>query len=202
MTNIYRSHLKRSFDIVGSGLGLAVLGLPVLTIAFTCAAIQGTSPFYCQKRIGRNQDAFTIYKIKTMKDGIEPKVDGIELPSMDRITRVGKFLRKSKIDELPQLINILKGDMSFVGPRPVTQLNTALAADKKRHTVRPGLTGLAQISNYHTLPVDDRIKLDHEYVDNLSFTKDLKYLLLTPKRILDQANAPLFGDFAHLNKKM
>ena len=202
MKNIYRSHLKRSFDIAGSGLGLAVLGLPVLTLAFACAAIQGTSPFYCQKRIGRNQDTFTIYKIKTMKDGIGPKVDGIELPSMDRITRVGKFLRKSKIDELPQLINILKGDMSFVGPRPVTKLNTALAADKKRHTVRPGLTGLAQISNSQTLPVAERIRLDHEYVDKLSFTQDLKTLLLTPKRILDQANAPLFGDFSHLNKKM
>ncbi|GAA3606993.1 sugar transferase [Flavivirga amylovorans] len=142
------------------------------------------SVFFLQKRPGKNEKIFRIIKYKTMND--KKNENGHLLPDCDRLTKFGNILRKTSLDELPQLINVLIGNMSFIGPRPllIRYLPYYTKFEKKRHSVRPGITGLAQISGRNLLDWDSRLKKDIEYVENLSFLLDLNIFLKTIKKVI------------------
>lgn len=146
------------------------------------------SPFFFQKRPGKNEKVFSIMKFKTMTD--KRDANGDLLPNKERLTKFGSFLRKSSLDEIPQLINIIKGDMSLIGPRPlrVHYLQYYTKRECKRHTVRPGITGLAQVSGRNALYWDDRLELDVKYVENISLLMDLKILFMTFLRLFNSEN--------------
>lgn len=141
-----------------------------------------------QKRPGKDAKIFTVYKFRTMR--VETEKDGRPLSDMERITKVGAFLRKTSIDELPQLFNIIRGEMSFIGPRPLLEnyLPYYTEEEKKRHNVLPGITGWAQVNGRNLISWDDRLKLDIEYVDNISFLFDFKIFILTILKILKCEN--------------
>lgn len=180
--------MKRIFDIAVSGTGLVVTAVPVLCAAFTMAAVNRASPFFTQERVGKDGKPFKIYKIKSMNDDRDEH--GRLLPDEKRVTKLGILLRKSRIDELPQLLNVFKGDMSLVGPRPIATYVTALAEDKKRHTVLPGLTGPAQLENKNTLTNQQWLALDHQYADSHSVLGDIAIILKTPLKLWKNRNTP------------
>ncbi|WP_228237532.1 sugar transferase [Allomuricauda sp. M10] len=177
---------KRLFDVSLSTF-LLIITLPVtLLTGLALAFANGENPFFLQERPGLNEKIFKIIKFKTMnnkKDG-----DGHLLPDKDRLTSLGKVVRKLSIDELPQMINIIKGDMSFVGPRPllVSYLPYYTGDEKLRHTVRPGITGLAQVSGRNNLTWDKRMEKDIAYVKNRSFALDFKIFRMTFKKVIKQ----------------
>lgn len=178
---MYRFFFKRPLDLIAATIGL-LLVLPIfliLVIALTIAN-KGT-PFFIQKRPGKNEKIFSIIKFKTMTD--KKDINGNYLPDAARLTSLGKIVRKTSLDEIPQLINIIKGDMSFIGPRPllIRYLPYYYETEKKRHTIRPGISGLAQVSGRNILNWDDRLKKDIEYVENLSLTLDFKIFIKTIK---------------------
>jgi len=179
--------MKRSIDIVLSVIILLLIS-PLLIIS--AIAVKLTSPgpiLYLQKRVGRNGKLFTIYKFRTMVKDAHKKGLGYELVEGDaRITKVGLFLRRWSIDEFPQLINVLKGDMSLVGPRPTLEYQVKQYDDfqRRRLEVRPGMTGLATVSGRNLLSWNERIELDVWYVDNYSLTLDFKIILATFRTIL------------------
>tara|TARA_R110002126_G_scaffold3263_1_gene18556 strand:+ start:254701 stop:255288 length:588 start_codon:yes stop_codon:yes gene_type:complete len=182
--------LKRTFDIVAAA-ALVTITLPLL-IGASCAtalSLRGT-PIYKQKRIGLNGQDFTIYKIKSMRDAYD--IDGRALPDSERITAIGKILRASKIDELPQFFNVLAGDMRIVGPRPAPTYMNVLAKDNARHSVRPGLTGLAQLACQGTLTDDEILAFDHQYVAQHSLRNDLWIMAQTPITIVKNLHAPTY----------
>ncbi|MGK0413258.1 MAG: undecaprenyl phosphate N,N'-diacetylbacillosamine 1-phosphate transferase [Polaribacter sp.] len=146
------------------------------------------NPFFFQHRPGKNGKIFTIMKLKTMNDKKDD--EGNLLPDEKRLTKVGGFIRKTSIDEIPQLINVIKGDMSLVGPRPLIIRYLPFYTDKEqlRHTVRPGITGLAQVNGRNTLKWDERLALDVDYVENLSFKQDLKILYNTVLKVIVSEN--------------
>ncbi len=141
-------------------------------------------PFFVQERPGKNEKIFSIVKFKTMNDLTDDQ--GNLLPDRERLTPVGSFVRKTSLDELPQLINVIKGEMSFIGPRPllIRYLPFYKEEERKRHSIRPGITGLAQVSGRNLLNWDDRLGLDVEYVKQVSFILDLKIVLRTIKNVL------------------
>lgn len=171
--------MKRLFDFIVASTVLMVL-LPVIIIVAILIRLKLGSPiFFTQDRPGLNDKIFKMYKFRSMTDACDE--NGKLLSDKERITKFGSFLRGSSLDELPGLWNILKGDMSLVGPRPllVEYLKFYTATESKRHNVRPGLTGLAQVSGRNNLAWDDRLKMDVDYVNNQSFLLDLKILFLT-----------------------
>ena len=171
--------LKRSFDLILS-LILILLFSPILFVLTILVYWQlGYPILFKQSRPGINKKIFNIYKFRTMTDEYDDK--GVLLPDSNRLTAFGKFLRLSSLDELPALWNVLKGDMSLVGPRPllIQYLPYYTEEENKRFLVRPGITGLAQISGRNYLPWDDRLKLDIKYVENQSFLLDMRILILT-----------------------
>jgi len=181
---MYRKYFKRVFDFVCSLLALIVLS-PVLLITALLVRIKlGTPVIFKQKRPGLNEKIFTLYKFRTMTD--QKDEQGNLLPDEVRLTKFGKMLRSTSIDELPELWNILKGDMSVVGPRPllVRYLSYYTDKEKHRHDVRPGLTGLAQVNGRNLLNWDDRLALDVEYCITCSFMKDLLIILKTLQKVL------------------
>ena len=178
MTNPYLL-FKRLMDILVASIVL-ILFSPIILLSLLIQWIEiGSSPVFIQTRPGKNEVPFNIIKLKTMNEKRDSK--GNLLPDKDRITRFGRFFRSASIDELPQLINVLKGDMSFVGPRPllVEYLSHYNEEQRKRHDVRPGITGLAQVNGRNTISWPDKFKYDLTYVMNISFILDLKILLLT-----------------------
>lgn len=180
--------LKRLFDIVLSFFGLLIL-MPVLCIVIICVALfLGRPVFFIQERPGLNSKPFYILKFRTMKDLRDGAGD--LLPDEDRISRFGNFLRKYSIDELPELINVLKGDMSLVGPRPLLMQYLPLYSDEqiRRHDVKPGITGWAQINGRNAVGWNERFELDLWYVKNQSVMVDLKILLLTVKKVIIAEN--------------
>jgi lipopolysaccharide/colanic/teichoic acid biosynthesis glycosyltransferase len=183
--------IKRIFDISVSGAGIAVLAMPVLGVAFTMAAVNRSGPFFVQERIGKDGNPFRIIKIKTMNDARDES--GRLLPDDQRVSTLGIWLRKSRIDELPQLINVFKGDMSIVGPRPVTAHVPVIAADEKRRRALPGLTGPAQIAGKNGLMAEEILELDHGYIDHHSFGGDLKIMLLTPLSLIKNIKTPHYN---------
>lgn len=170
---IYRKYIKRSLDFTGALLMLIVL-LPLLLVVTVWLhfANKGAGAFFTQERPGKDEQIFQLYKFKSMTD--ERDEEGKLLPDGERLTAVGRFIRKTSLDELPQLWNVLKGDMSFIGPRPllVQYLPLYSASQRRRHEVRPGITGWAQVSGRNAISWEKKFSLDVWYVDHLSFLLD------------------------------
>lgn len=181
---IYRRFFKRPMDFILSLIAIIVLSPVFLIIAILVRINLGSPVIFKQKRPGLNEKIFTMYKFRTMTDERDEK--GELLPDSERITKFGKFLRSTSLDELPELFNILKGDMSIVGPRPLLVEYLPLYNDfqRRRHEVRPGLSGLAQINGRNAISWKEKFKLDVEYVDNITFVGDWKIILLTIKKVL------------------
>ncbi len=182
---MYASFFKRFFDFLISLVALIVLS-PILLVVTVLLAIlnKGAGPFFVQKRPGRGGKIFKLIKFKTMTD--ERDAEGNLLPDEVRLTKVGKFVRSTSIDELPQLINVLKGDMALIGPRPLLVQYLPLYSPKqmRRHEVRPGITGWAQCHGRNTLSWTEKFKLDVWYVDHLSLKTDLQVIWLTVVSVL------------------
>jgi undecaprenyl phosphate N,N'-diacetylbacillosamine 1-phosphate transferase len=183
---IYRRFIKRSMDFILSLVAIIILTIiPVLPIVALLVKTKLGSPIlFKQKRPGLNEKVFMMYKFRTMTD--EKDESGELLPDSVRLTKFGRFLRSTSLDELPELFNIIKGDMSIVGPRPllVKYLPLYNEHQKRRHDVRPGLSGLAQVSGRNTISWEEKFDLDVYYVDNVSFRGDWKIILLTMKKAL------------------
>ncbi|HYZ20423.1 MAG TPA: sugar transferase [Gaiellaceae bacterium] len=179
--------LNRALDVVGAGVGLA-LASPVLAAAAAAIKLEDGGPvLYRQGRVGRNGDEFELVKLRTMVVGAERQGAGWAVNEGDpRITRVGRLLRRLSIDELPQLWNVVRGDMSLIGPRPTLayQVERYTPRQRRRLEVKPGITGWAQIHGRASLPWEERIELDVWYVENRSPWVDLKILLRTPRALL------------------
>lgn len=185
MNSVYLT-LKRASDLLFSIGLLLVLLIPIFipTILFLWVSNKKDGVFFLQERIGKNRDKFNIVKFKTMSDKRDEK--GILLPDKQRLTRFGKFVRATSIDELPQLLNVIKGDMSIVGPRPLLPKYLPLYSPEqnRRHEVKPGITGWAQVNGRNAISWQEKFKLDVWYVDNQSFWLDMKILFLTIKKVL------------------
>lgn len=176
--------IKRLMDVAVAAVLLVVLS-PIILISLVIQWMEiGSSPIFFQERPGRNEKIFKIFKLKTMNE--KRGGDGELLEDHKRITRFGAFFRSASIDELPQLLNVLKGDMSFVGPRPllIEYLTLYNEHQKKRHLVRPGITGLAQINGRNAISWNDKFDFDVNYVNDLSFALDLQILMKTVMKVL------------------
>ena len=181
---MYKKYIKRLLDIIFSAL-LIVLTSPFLLIGIIVIKLDDHGPaFFSQPRIGKDCKEFTMYKLRSMKMQTHDK-DGRKLRDKERVTKAGVFIRKTSIDELPQLFNVLKGDMSFIGPRPllVKYLPYYTEEEIHRHDVRPGITGLAQVNGRSNLAWEKRFEYDLEYVRNVSFKNDMKILGKTIKKV-------------------
>lgn len=181
---MYRKGIKRTLDFWIS-LIMIVLLLPVFMIIFVVLVINNKGkPFFTQPRPGKNEKPFRLIKFKTMTDARDE--NNILLPDTQRLTRVGSFVRKTSLDEIPQLVNVLKGDMSLIGPRPLLlrYLPYYSENERQRHLVRPGITGLAQVSGRNNLIWDERLSMDVQYVKNLTFRLDAEIFLKTIKNVL------------------
>jgi|SRR5690625_2704229 len=178
---IYRRFIKRPMDFILSLIAIIVLSPLFIMIATLIKMKLGSPILFKQKRPGMNEKIFIMYKFRTMTD--ERDENGNLLPDSVRLTKFGSLLRSTSLDELPELFNILKGDMSLIGPRPlmVQYLPLYNNHQKRRHEVRPGLSGLAQISGRNTINWEDKFNLDVEYVDNVSFIEDWKIIIATIK---------------------
>lgn len=176
--------LKRAIDIVGALAGLIILGPVMLMVAVLVRWNLGAPVLFRQARPGLNGYPFVMLKFRTMRDAHD--ADGNPLADADRLTRVGRFLRATSIDELPELWNVLRGDMSLVGPRPLLMdyLPLYTAEQARRHEVRPGITGWAQVNGRNALSWDDKFALDVWYVDHQCITLDLKILMMTVAKVL------------------
>lgn len=181
------STLKRLFDFIGALIAIAIF-LPIIIVVYLYLKITNGSVIFHQKRIGLNKKEFSIYKFKTMTD----KKDnlGVLLPDKDRLTKTGKFLRKTSLDELPQLFNVLKGSMSIVGPRPLLPEYLPLYTEEqnKRHNVKPGITGWAQVNGRNTISWDQKFKYDVWYVNNQSLLLDIKIIIKTIIKVIKKSD--------------
>lgn len=177
--NFYGKYVKRGLDILISGIALLILSPVILVLAVLVRRKLGSPVIFRQERPGYHEKIFTLCKFRTMTDARDEK--GELLPDSVRLTKFGSLLRKTSLDELPELWNIFKGDMSLIGPRPllVSYLPWYTEREKLRHTVRPGLTGLAQVSGRNYIEWDKRLEKDVEYVEHLSFAMDLKIFFKT-----------------------
>lgn len=184
---MYRKFVKRALDIIISGLALIVLSPILLIVAILVRIKLGSPVLFTQERPGKDEKLFKLCKFRTMTDARDE--NGELLPDEVRLTRFGKMLRASSLDELPELLNIIKGDMSLVGPRPllVRYLPWYTEEERKRHDVRPGLTGLAQVNGRNALGWEDRFRYDIEYVSKVTFINDLKILWMTVEKVVNRA---------------
>lgn len=180
---IYRRLIKRPMDFILSLIAIIVLSPVFLIVAFLVKTKLGSPVLFKQERPGLHGNIFKMYKFRTMTD--EKNENGELLPDSVRLTKFGKFLRSTSLDELPGLFNIFKGDMSIIGPRPllVQYLPLYNEHQKRRHEVRPGLSGLAQVNGRNAISWEEKFNYDVEYVDNVSFTTDWKIILLTIKKV-------------------
>lgn len=176
--------LKRVFDVFAAGVGLLLLSPVILVVAYLIRKRLGSPVLFRQVRPGLNGKPFEMVKFRTMRDAVD--AHGQPLPDAARMTPFGSFLRASSLDELPELWNVLKGDMSLVGPRPLLMEYVPLydAEQARRHEARPGVTGWAQINGRNALSWEDKFKLDVWYVDNQSLWLDIKIIFLTIKKVL------------------
>ena len=180
---MYKNFGKRTVDFAFSVLGLVLLFPFLLTVTLLLVIANQGKPFFFQIRPGKNEKLFKIIKFKTMTDVKD--TDGNLLPDAERLTKVGRFVRKTSLDELPQLINVLKGDMSLIGPRPLLPQYLSLYSDfqNRRHELKPGVTGWAQVNGRNSISWENKFVYDVWYVDQISFLVDLKILLLTVKKV-------------------
>lgn len=204
---MYKRFIKRGLDFILSLAGIIVLSPVFLVLALLVRCKLGSPVLFRQERPGKDEKIFTLCKFRTMTD--KKDAAGKLLPDSQRLTKFGKFLRAASLDELPELFNILKGDMSIIGPRPllVSYLPYYTEEEKLRHKVRPGLTGLAQVSGRNFIDWDKRMEKDVEYVKNLSFFMDIKVLWMTVMTVLghsdevaEDTNA-VEGNFAQIRQK-
>lgn len=202
---MYQKVIKRVLDIIISAVALIILSPILLIVAILVRCKLGSPIIFHQQRPGYHEKIFGLCKFRTMTD--ERDENGELLPDAQRLTKFGKMLRATSLDELPELWNILKGDMSLIGPRPllISYLPYYTKEESLRHTVRPGLTGLAQVSGRNLLDWDKRLAKDVEYVKNLSFAMDLRIFFLTIKKVLIRENVEVDtnaveGNFAEIRK--
>ena len=181
---IYFRYIKRLLDILLSGCALIVLFPVLLIVAILVRTKLGSPVIFCQERPGKNEKIFKMYKFRSMTD--ERDEDGNLLPDEVRLTKFGRLLRSTSLDELPELWNIFKGDMSIVGPRPllVKYLPLYNEEQRRRHDVRPGLTGLAQVSGRNAITWEEKFSHDVHYVEQVSFFLDMRIVILTVKKVL------------------
>lgn len=191
---MYRLFFKRLIDFTVALLALAVLW-PFLLLATVILYFsnQGAGVFFLQRRPGKGGKIFRVIKFKTMTD--ERDAEGNLLPDAERMTKIGRFIRSASIDELPQLINVLKGDMSLIGPRPlaVQYLPYYSETENRRHEVRPGITGLAQVNGRNAISWEERFGYDVDYVEHLSFSMDFRILLKTVCKVIKRADIGVRG---------
>lgn len=180
---MYRLFFKRLIDFFASLAGLVLLSPLLVVVLILLAVANSGKPFFFQLRPGKNGKIFRIIKFKTMNDLKDS--EGNLLPDERRLTDIGKFVRKTSLDELPQLLNVLKGDMSLIGPRPLLPSYLALYNDfqRRRNEVRPGITGWAQVNGRNNITWDRKFEYDVWYVDNLTFSLDFKILLMTVQKV-------------------
>lgn len=180
---MYANFFKRIIDFILSACAILLLGLPLLVVAFLIRIKLGSPVLFKQRRPGKDGKIFEIYKFRTMTD--ERDKEGNLLPDNERLTDFGKLIRSTSIDELPEIINIFKGDMSIIGPRPLLEEYLPLYNEEQshRHDVRPGLTGWAQINGRNTISWEDKFRYDVEYVKNISLMFDLKIFFMTIKKV-------------------
>ncbi len=180
---MYKSFLKRIFDLIGACTSLLLLSPIFLIVTMGLAFANNGKPFFFQLRPGKNGKIFKIVKFKTMNDRSDAK--GNLLPDAQRLTGVGRFVRKTSLDELPQLLNVIKGDMSFVGPRPLLPEYLPLynETQRKRHNVKPGITGWAQVNGRNAISWEQKFEYDVWYVENQSFILDMQILFKTVKKV-------------------
>ena len=204
---MYKKWVKRCLDFILSLCAIIILSPLLLVLTILVRIKLGSPVIFHQERPGKNEKIFTLCKFRTMTDERDEK--GELLPDAVRLTKFGKFLRSTSLDELPELFNILKGDMSIIGPRPllVSYLPYYSNREKLRHSVRPGLTGLAQVSGRNFIDWDRRMDKDVEYVEHLSFAMDRKVIWLTVKTVLghsdevaEDTNA-VEGNFAQIRRQ-
>lgn len=181
---MYKNYLKRVMDFILSLLAIIVLSPVLLVVAVLVRTKLGSPVLFTQERPGKDEKIFKLYKFRTMTD--EKDENGNLLPDEVRLTKFGKMLRSTSLDELPELFNILKGDMSIVGPRPllVRYLPRYSAEQRRRHEVRPGLSGLAQVNGRNAISWEDKFRYDVEYVDNVTFIGDCKIIFQTIWNVL------------------
>jgi len=181
---MYKHVVKPFFDILISSIVLVVLSPILLLATLILTILNNGKPFFVQERPGRNEKIFKLIKFKTMTD--RRSASGELLPDADRLTLFGAFLRKLSIDEIPQFINVVKGDMSIVGPRPllVEYLERYNEFQKRRHEVKPGITGWAQVNGRNAISWEKKFEYDVSYIDNLSFGLDVKIIFLTIKKVI------------------
>lgn len=180
---MYKKFVKRFLDIIISLTALILLSPVMLVVAILVRKKLGSPVIFKQERPGKNEKIFKLYKFRSMSD--KKDENGKLLPDSQRLTKFGKILRATSLDELPELVNILKGEMSLVGPRPlaVSYLPYYNEKEKQRHNVRPGLTGLAQINGRNALNWEERFEFDIEYVENITFINDLKIIFKTVYKV-------------------
>ena len=181
---MYKSFFKRILDFIASFIAIIVFSPIFLLVALLLLINNKGSVFFFQKRPGKNEQIFKVVKFKTMTD--KKDKNGNLLPDADRLTNLGKFVRKTSLDELPQLINVLKGDMSLIGPRPLLPEYLPLYnnTQKRRHSVKPGITGWAQVNGRNAISWSKKFEYDVWYVDNMSFFLDLKIIALTILKVI------------------
>lgn len=181
---IYKGLIKRLIDFLCALIGLIILSPVFILVTISLSLANSGKPFFFQRRPGKNGRPFSIVKFKTMTDAKD--TSGNLLQDVERLTVIGSFIRKTSLDEIPQLINVLKGDMSLIGPRPLLVQYLPLYDDfqKRRHDARPGITGWAQVNGRNTISWKEKFEYDVWYVDNISFLLDLKILYLTIKKVV------------------
>jgi len=183
---MYKNYLKRLFDFLAAFFGLLILSPIFIIVTVALYFANQGKPFFFQARPGKDERIFKIIKFKSMND--KKDTQGNLLPDAERLTKAGSFVRKTSLDEIPQLINVLKGDMSLIGPRPllVHYLPYYTERENLRHTVRPGITGYAQVNGRNTVNWDERLEMDAQYVENLSFLNDVKILIQTIQNVINR----------------
>jgi len=180
---MYKNFFKPLFDLITAVIILLLVSPICIFAVISLIIVNSGSPFFIQKRPGKNGRIFSIVKLKTMTDAKDK--NGNLLPDADRLTTVGRIIRKTSLDEIPQLFNVLKGDMSLVGPRPLlpSYLELYSKEQARRHDVKPGITGWAQVNGRNSISWEKKFELDVWYVDNQSIFLDIKILLLTVKKV-------------------
>jgi len=181
---MYRKYFKRLFDIIFSFLSLVFLSPVLLAVALAVRVKLGSPVIFKQPRPGKDEKIFTLYKFRTMTDARDE--NGNLLPDGERLTPLGRFLRSTSMDELPELFNILKGDMSIVGPRPLLVKDMVFMTDEQRmrHMVRPGLTGWAQVNGRNNILWEEKLGLDLEYIQNITLFNDVRIIFMTLAKVV------------------
>jgi len=180
---MYKNYIKRLIDFVVALFALLILSPVFIIVTIGLYFANNGKPFFFQRRPGKKEEIFSIIKFKTMND--KKDIQGNLLSDAERLTPIGSFVRKTSLDELPQLINVLKGDMSLVGPRPLLPQYLSLYSEtqKRRHEVRPGITGWAQVNGRNAISWTKKFELDVWYIDNISFETDMKVFFTTFKKV-------------------